>query len=83
MKIRQVGSNKTELHLSDGTVILFSYETPVAALIPGKGYVRTSTHYSRTTSKHIGQWLDGITAATVDQSALNALLDAPEAEGTE
>ena len=74
MKIRQVASNQTELHLDDGAVVLFSYETPVAALIPGRGYVRSSTKYSVTTSKHVNQWLDGIKAAEVDQDVLDGLV---------
>ena len=31
MKLKQIGSNMTELHLNNGTIVLFSYETPVAA----------------------------------------------------
>lgn len=57
MKLKQHGANQTQVTLSDGTVILFSYETPVAAFVPGQGYCRTSEHFSRTTSKHIAQWL--------------------------
>jgi hypothetical protein len=57
MIVQQIGSNKTEVMLADGTEILFSYVTPVAARIPGRGFVRTSHKWSTTTSKHINAWL--------------------------
>ena len=57
MHVKAIASNMTELHLSTGVVVLFSYETPVAAFIPGAGYVRTEQHYSMTTSRHINKWL--------------------------
>jgi hypothetical protein len=34
--------------------VLFSYETPVAAFVPGKGYLRTNVNYSKTTSLCLG-----------------------------
>ena len=46
----------TEIILGDKT-ILFSYQTPVAYHQFGVGYFKTSTYWSRTTSKHITQWL--------------------------
>ncbi|MBM4225076.1 MAG: hypothetical protein FJ167_09865 [Gammaproteobacteria bacterium] len=57
MKVQPIGSNKTEVELADGTCVLFSYSTPVAALVPGKGWIRTTTKWSVTTSKHINAWL--------------------------
>lgn len=73
MKLRIIGSNQTEVIKGDGTVIFFSYETPVAAFVPGKGLLRVDTKYSVTTTKHINQWLDGRTAAACPQSFLNEL----------
>ena len=60
MKLNPIGANKTELHLSNGTIVLFSYKTPVAAFAPDTagGWLRTEKRYSNTTSKHITQWLD-------------------------
>ena len=55
MKIKQVGSNQTELVLNDGTQVLFSYETPVACWIDGQFY-RTDKKWSQTTSRHINKW---------------------------
>lgn len=74
MKVKNIGSNKTEITRSDGTVILVSYSTPVAACIPGKGFIRTSTKHSVTTSKHINQWLDGAKAREVPQADLDELI---------
>jgi hypothetical protein len=74
MKIKNVGSNMTELHTNEGAVILFSYETPVAAQLAQGGFVRTSKKWSVTTSKHINKWLDGINADLVEQAELDALV---------
>ena len=57
MKVTPIAPNQTEVELSDGTCVLFSYKTPVAALVPGRGWVRTSTKYSYTTTKHVNHWL--------------------------
>ncbi len=57
MKVQPIGSNQTQVSLADGTEVLFSYSTPVAALVPGKGWIRTATKWSVTTSKHINAWL--------------------------
>ena len=74
MKLIPIASNQNQLELNNGTVILFSYKTPVAAHIPGYGYVRTKHNWSRTTSKHINKWLHGaIGVASVDQSYLDNL----------
>lgn len=54
MKLREIGSNQTEIILDNATV-LFSYETPVAAWVNGKGY-RTDKFWSNTTSKHISRY---------------------------
>jgi hypothetical protein len=51
MKIKPIASNMVELETADGTVVLFSYRTPVAACMSdGSGFVRTSQHWSPTTS---------------------------------
>ena len=73
MKLRKIGNNETELTLSDGTQVLISYETPVAAYRAGETY-RTSKKWSATTSKHINKWLDGRTAIERDQSFFDELL---------
>ncbi len=74
MKINKLGPNQTELDLKDGTTVFFSYKTPVAAYLLGRGFVKTSTKYSVTTSKHVNQWLDGRNHEVVEQSELDGLV---------
>tara|TARA_B100000405_G_scaffold221127_1_gene157074 strand:- start:35 stop:277 length:243 start_codon:yes stop_codon:yes gene_type:complete len=57
MILRQIGSNQTELSLTNGNSIFFSYETPVAGYHSEDGFFRTETYYSKTTSRHINQYL--------------------------
>ncbi len=45
-------ANTFTVTLTDGRVILYSYDVPVAVFIPGRGAVKTSAHYSTTTSRH-------------------------------
>lgn len=73
MKITPIGSNKTLRTLDNGTQILYSYSTPVAAFIPGRGHIRTDKFHSVTTSRHINKWLDEAEAEIVPQSQIDAL----------
>ncbi len=77
MKVINYGLNKTELELNSGARVFVSYETPVAAFVPDMGYIRTATKWSRTTSKHINQWLSCrlTEAKIVPQTVLNELID--------
>ena len=77
MKVQSIGSNQAEVSLADGTEILFSYGTPVAALVPGKGWIRSAFKHSVTTSKHVNAWLRkncGGDVATVPQWDLDQLV---------
>jgi len=56
MELNPIGPNQTELRFDNGTVILFSYKTPVAASVDGYFY-RTTLKHRNTTSRHINQWL--------------------------
>lgn len=76
MKLKPIGSNKTLLELENGTQVLFSYETPVAARIDKGGYwqfIKTNKFYSKTTSKHINSWYRD--CDKVDQSVINNLVN--------
>jgi len=55
MKLRHIASNKNEITLADGTQVLFSYATPVAAWVNGE-FFKTSTKWSNTTTRHINSW---------------------------
>lgn len=57
MKLNPIAANQNELELPSGVTVFFSYKTPVAAHIPGEGYVKTDKRWSVTTSKHIGQFI--------------------------
>ena len=73
MKLKQLGSNQTELDLGFAQVF-FSYATPVAACLTDGTLVRTATKYSVTTTKHINKWLQGCDALTVPQARIDCLL---------
>ena len=73
MQVQSLGANQTQVDLADGTSVLFSYKTPVAALVPGKGWIRTSTRYSVTTTKHINKWIQS-PATEVDQWDIDQLV---------
>ncbi len=57
MNLRPIASNQTELALPCGAVVLFSYSTPVAAMLPSGQYIRTEKFWSVTTSRHLNKWL--------------------------
>jgi len=76
MQIKPIASNMTELTTTEGTVILFSYETPVAALLPSGRYARTSKKWSVTTSRHINKWLGGIVAEEAPQDFFDSITGA-------
>ena len=69
MKINNVGSNMTELSTNSGAVILFSYSTPVAAMLPSGQYVKTDKKYSATTTRHVNKWLQGVSANVETRTA--------------
>ena len=76
MKLKNIGSNQTELDLGFAQVF-FSYETPVAARLTDGTLVRTDERYSVTTTKHINKWLNGCDALTVSQDRISFLLTTP------
>ena len=69
MKVRNVGSNQTAVELSDGTIVLYCYATPVAAFVPGRGGLCSSKKYSATTSRHVSKAIErwGCSKTIVDQ----------------
>ena len=70
-----IGSNQTEIN-KNGIKVLFSYNTPVAALTPEGGLASTKK-YSTTTSKHISaaikRW--GVDRVDVEQEAIDKLFN--------
>ena len=53
MQLTPIASNMTEVETSKARV-LFSYRTPVAAYVFGRGYVKTEKWYSVTTTRRYG-----------------------------
>jgi len=75
MKLKSIANNQTEITFTNGTRIFFSYETPVAAYDADAGaWIRTSTKFSTTTSRHINKWLETIDANKVEQGRLECLV---------
>ena len=73
MKLERLGASKSLLTLSSGSEIFYSYNTPVACKVSGEFY-KTKEYFSRTTSKHITQYLNGRNAEAVPQSMINQLV---------
>ena len=73
MQLTPIASNMTEVETSKARV-LFSYRTPDAAYVFGRGYVKTENWYSVTTTRHINKWIDGGTAKEVAQTYLDNLV---------
>jgi hypothetical protein len=55
MRIEKLGNNKTRLNTGTASVY-FSYNTPVV-LVKGKQVYVTEDYYSKTTSRHITEFL--------------------------
>jgi len=65
--IKPIGSNQTLL-VTPNQLILFSYATPVAIYDKHTyRYFRTAKKWSKTTSRHINHWLDGVQAVEMPQ----------------
>lgn len=73
MRVEQIGPNQSEIELG-GARVLVSYSTPVAAWLPGEGYIRTRQKHSPTTTRHVNSWLAGAEAKQVPQSRFDTLL---------
>ena len=82
MQLTPIASNMTEVETSKARV-LFSYRTPVAAYVFGRGYVKTEKWYSVTTTRHINKWIEmdmpvsgyiAVTTEKVEQTYLDNLV---------
>ena len=73
MKIKRLGASKTLLALPSGSEIFYSYNTPVAAKVSGEFY-KTKEYFSRTTSRHITEYLNGRYAHLVEQSFIQQIV---------
>lgn len=73
LRVTSIGSNQLEIQHGEN-LYLVSYQTPVAVYIKNAGYFRTTTKFSRTTSKHINKWLNGATAGDIPQNVLEDMM---------
>ena len=73
MQLTPIAANQTSVSFNDGTEVFFSYKTPVAAYLQDKGYVKTDTFYSVTTSRHINKYLPTKDVPTVSEEFLAQL----------
>jgi len=82
MQLTPIAPNMTEIETSEAR-ILFSYRTPVAAYVFGRGYVKTEKKWSVTTSRHINKWMEmdmpitgtvAVTPEKVEQTYLDNLV---------
>lgn len=58
------------VNTEDGRRILVSYDTPVAVFVPGKGLFKSERFYSRTTSRHVSQFVEKMGGAEVTPLSL-------------
>ena len=76
MRLTPIAANQTEVETADAR-IFFSYSTPVAAYVFGRGFVRSQEFFSTTTSRHINKWIGtdskSDTTEKVSQDFLNSL----------
>lgn len=76
MKLRTIGNNQSVLTFKSGIQLLFSYETPCAVFVPGEGYKRTAEFVSRTTQRHIAEWIGDNQSVAIPQAEIAAYLNA-------
>jgi hypothetical protein len=74
MKITPIASNMTELTLSNGIRVLFSYSTPVACEL-NSGFYKTNKKWSNTTTRHVNKWLDGKPATEATQGLFDDVVN--------
>ncbi|CAB3697465.1 hypothetical protein LMG3458_02465 [Achromobacter deleyi] len=72
--VKPNGRDPVVLEYRDGTRLLFSYETPVAAYIPGGGFIVTNEEVSPTTAKRIQAWIGSQPARGVEQADIFAVI---------
>lgn len=76
LQLTPIANNMTQLTTANGAVVLFSYQTPVAALLPNGAYVKTNKKWSQTTTRHINKWLADVSSSVeeLDQAWFDSLI---------
>ena len=74
LQVQPLASNMTLLQ-TPSALVLFSYATPVAVYDKrNHDYYRTAKYWSKTTSRHINKWLDGVQAEEKPQEFFDEYL---------
>jgi hypothetical protein len=73
MNLKVWGLNKTEIGTRSWSVF-FSYNTPVGIIIDNSVYI-TDKFWSKTTSKHINWWLEGLEAEKKPQEFFDNFME--------
>ena len=74
LKLKPVASNMNLLE-TPAHIVLFSYATPVASFDKATySFHRTEAKWSKTTTRHINKWLDGVKAIEQPQEYFDNLL---------
>jgi len=63
----------TTIRLDDGREVCLSYGVPVAAFVPGRGYIKTARKFSVTTSRHANAFA-GDSAKVLDDAEFCSLV---------
>ena len=74
MKLIKNSPTSTTVVFSNGTRVLYSYETPVAIENRDGEIISTTTFYSKTTSKHVSDWIGGRKAIRVPQEVISGII---------
>ena len=74
MRLENLGANKTLVHI-EGHEYFFSYNTCVAGMQEDGQVWKVGKKYSRTTSKHVNQYLNGREPYLVDESDVQLAMD--------
>jgi hypothetical protein len=67
-------TNTSTVRLTDGREVCLSYGVPVAAFVPGRGYLKTARKYSTTTSRHANAYA-GASATVVPDDVFCVLIE--------
>jgi hypothetical protein len=74
LSVKPLASNMTLLE-TPKQIVLFSYATPVASFDKSNyQFNRTAKKWSKTTTRHINKWIDGVKANELPQEYFDNLL---------
>lgn len=75
LSVKPIASNMTLLE-TPKHIVLFSYATPVASFDKATySFNRTAKKWSKTTTRHINKWIDGVKAIEQPQTYFDNLLN--------